>query len=90
MPKDTNTIGVTIRLFTDGIAEQDGYIMPGHAWAGGTIYVQANGAHQIRSGKAVPFNRWAELPLKLEQALEAAGVTLHIGSPADRLYTSQP
>jgi hypothetical protein len=86
MAKDTNTIGVTIRLWTDGIAGKEGYIVPGHAWAGGTIYVQANPAHGIRAGKAVPFNRWAELPLKLEEALEAAGVRLHIGTPADRLY----
>jgi hypothetical protein len=30
----------------------------------------------------------AEIPLKLEEALEAAGVTLHIGQPADKLYKS--
>jgi hypothetical protein len=88
MAKDSRTIGVTIRFWTDDLGPTPGQISPGDAWAGGTITVQANDAHGIKSGKAVPFNRMAELPMKLEKALEAAGVTLHIGPPASKLYQS--
>jgi hypothetical protein len=80
--RDAKTIGVTIRFWN----VEPGVIEPGTAWGAGTIYVQANRAHGIKSGDPVPFNRMAELPLKLEEALEAAGVTLLVGSAAAKLY----
>jgi len=82
--KDSKTIGVTIRFWN----MEPGQVQPGHAWAAGTIYVQANEAHGIKSDEAIPFNRMAEIPLKLEEALAEHGVTLHIGEPASKLYES--
>ena len=62
-----------------------GQVQSGHAWAAGTIAVQANDSHAIKDGETVVFNRMAEIPLKIEEALEAAGVTLNIGQPGDKL-----
>jgi hypothetical protein len=87
MAKDSKTIGVTIRFFTNDLAGQADAVSPGHAWAGGMIYVQANTAHGIKAGDPFPFQRMAEIPLALEKALQASGVTLHLGSPSDKLYT---
>ena len=41
MAKDSKTIGVMIRFWN----MEPGEVQPGHAWAAGTIYVQANDAH---------------------------------------------
>jgi hypothetical protein len=84
MAKDSKTIGVTIRFWN----MEPGEVQPGHVWAAGTITVQANDSHAIKAGETLVFNRMAEIPLKLEEALEAAGVRLHIGQPADKLYES--
>jgi hypothetical protein len=88
MVKPNKTIGLTIRLWTDGISPVKGQISPGNAWAGGMVRVQANPAHGLKAGEDVPFNRWAELVPAIEQALENSGVTLHIGSPASKLFTT--
>lgn len=83
-PHGQKTIKATIYFFTDGLAPE-GEINPGHGWAGGTINVRTNSAHGVKDTTR-NFNRMAEIPLKLEEALEAAGVTLHIGPPSNKLY----
>jgi hypothetical protein len=92
MPKSTDnkTISVTVYFFTDDLADQDGDVIPGHAWAQGQVAVRANATHSIKSGYEVMFNRMADLPAAIEDALIAAGVTLHLpGAPA-KLYAAKP
>jgi hypothetical protein len=57
MAKDSKTIGVTIRFWN----MVPGQVQPGHAWAAGTIYVQANEAHGIKSGEALPEHHRSDL-----------------------------
>jgi hypothetical protein len=91
MPKSTDnkTISVTVYFFTDDLAEQDGDVIPGHAWAQGQVAVRANATHTIKSGHEVMFNRMADLPAAIEDALIAAGVTLHLPAPA-KLFAAKP
>jgi len=54
------------------------------------VAVRANATHGIKSGHEVMFNRMADLPAAIEDALAGAGVTLHLpGAPA-KLYAAKP
>ncbi len=92
MPKsiDNKTISVTVYFFTDDLAQQDGAVIPGHAWPQGQVTVRANATHGIKSGHEVMFNRMADLPAAIEDASAGADVTLHLpGAPA-KLYAAKP
>jgi len=64
MPKSigNKTISLAVYFFTDDLAEQDGAVIPGHAWAQGQVAVRANATHGIKSGHEVMLNRMADLP----------------------------
>jgi hypothetical protein len=83
MAKDSKTIGVTIRLWN--VKDGDDF-QPGHSWAAGSVTVQANSAHGIKAGESFIFNQMSDLMPKLEEALKAAGIKLHIGQEDAKLY----
>lgn len=83
--KGNKTIAVTVYFFTDDLTEDPAQTTP-RAWAQGQVAVQANGRHGLKSGSQVMFNRMAELPGAVEDALTDAGVTLRLTPCAGRLY----
>jgi hypothetical protein len=69
---------VSVRFWTDDIAETPGHVVPGHAWAGGVVVVESNATHGIRrEQQGATFNSMAELPMAIEKAIMRAGLTLH-------------
>jgi hypothetical protein len=69
---------VSVRFWTDEIADTSGHVVPGHAWASGVVVVESNETHGIRrEQKGETFNSMAELPLAIEKAIMRAGITLH-------------
>jgi hypothetical protein len=79
------TITAKIVLFTDD-NPADSAQTSRQAWAQGYVQVPANGRHDIKSGTPVMFNRMADLPGAIEDALTEAGVTLRLTPCASRLY----
>ena len=71
-------IEVRVSLSADGLrGAAEGAIVPGHAWASGVVQVRPSRAHQLHPGAAMPFHGMAQMQVAVEEALEAAGVTLH-------------
>ncbi len=83
--KGNKTIAVTVYFFTDDNPADPAQTSP-EAWAQGQVTVQANGRHGIKSGSEVMFNRMAELPAAVEDALTDAGVALRLTPRAGKLY----
>ncbi len=71
------TIKLTLAFHTTKIAEEEGHIVPKHAWSNGAIKLRTNSLHGISKTKSVPFNSLMELPAVLEQLLIDEGITLH-------------
>ena len=83
-------IEVRIRLWTDGIAEEPGKIIPEHAWAKGVVRMQANEAHGIKSGDPLPFESLLSLGSAIEKALIGHGIVLHISAKMDKYCAPRP
>jgi hypothetical protein len=82
--RDRRMIALTVKFWTNNIAP-GGRIEPRHAWTSGTVRVDANAAHGIRSGRPVPFNSLLSLPAAIERVLVQHQVTLH-ANQRDRKY----
>ena len=80
------TIEVSIRFWTNDIADTSGHIRPGHCWAQGMVSVPVNSSHGIESTESIPFNSIMSLSHVIGQALTNAGVRLHLGSD-ENLFT---
>lgn len=70
-------IELRVRLWTDQMAEGEGEIVPKHAWGGGTVAIESNPSHGIRSGEHIHFNSMAQLPAAIERALIDSKVVIH-------------
>jgi hypothetical protein len=71
-------VRVSVRFWTDDIADSPGHVVPRHAWAAGVVFVESNETHGIpRVQDAATFNSMAELPFAIEKAIIQAGLTLH-------------
>ena len=75
-PHGEKTIAVTVRFWTNDIAQDAGMVEPGHCWASGTVYVKQNASHNIGPGEDWVFNSIDDLPNVIGQALAAQGVTV--------------
>jgi hypothetical protein len=51
---------------------------PKHAWTVGSVHVEANEEHGLRSMKDVKFNSLLQLSSAIEKALKQQGIKLHI------------
>jgi hypothetical protein len=69
-------IRLTVYLSTNKIASGAGKIDQKKARAQGMVQIQANEAHGIAGGTAVPFNSMLEIGIAIEEVLIEAGVKL--------------
>ncbi len=81
------TIEVTIRFFTDEIADKADLIIPKHAWDSGMIYMCRNKTHGIKNKSPKPFNSILDLTSVLSNVLMQHGITLHTGRKLRRLIS---
>jgi hypothetical protein len=73
----TKTIALTVRLWTNDLAD-DGGLIPGHAWDQGTVALIANTLHGVRAVSApVQFSGLMAIGSAVAEVLQASGVTLH-------------
>jgi hypothetical protein len=70
------TFELTIRFFTDDIAEE-GKIMPKHGWTNGAVRMSSNPLHRLKPKGGRPFNSLMELPGVIEKVLIENGIVLH-------------
>ena len=68
---------VTVRFFTNGIAEGEGQIEPKHAWTRDIVRMERNESHGIIPKHSHPFNSLMEIPQVIEKVLIEQGITLH-------------
>jgi hypothetical protein len=76
-PYGTKTLEITIKFWTDGLAETEDKILPKHMHNSGTIRLAANKTHGIPGEKPTPFGSITELPAKIEQLLEHHKIVVH-------------
>lgn len=69
-------IQIKVRCLTRSIAPA-GKIRQKHASTVGTVGIEANPTHGIKSARDIPFNSLLELPARIEQLLIVTGITLH-------------
>jgi hypothetical protein len=69
-------IEIKIRLWTDGIADEEDHIFPKKAWDSGVIYVTPNDLHGIKSNSPVVFNSFGSILKTLEKVLISQGIQL--------------
>ncbi len=72
-------IEVSVRFWTNDIAETEGHIKQKHCWSSGTVTLPRNGSHGISSEEPQPFNSLMELTSAIEQAMIDAGIRMHTG-----------
>ena len=69
-------IQVSVKFWTDGIASEEGHVLPGYCWEGGFVNVEANATHSLKATQPIPFNTLDELVPILISALDDAGVNI--------------
>lgn len=79
------TIEISIRFWTNDIAETSGHVLPKHCWPSGTVSVPVNESHGLASSEPHMFNSLMELPGVIENALIASDIRMHVnkGKPSD-------
>ena len=77
-------IEVKVRFWTNGIAEGEGMILPGHAWSAGVVRMERNESHGIVPESPVPFHSLMHLPAVIEDVLISHGVVLHPSSKTQK------
>jgi hypothetical protein len=79
----SKTLRVSVRFWTNDIADTPGHIVPRHGWTSGVVNVERNEAHGVER-TSVPFHSMAEIPAAIEQAIADAGITLHLDKREQR------
>lgn len=72
-------IEVRVRFWTNDIAQQEGHVVPKHAWTSGVVNIVTNETHGITSAPPLPFHSLLDLGSVIEKALLRQGITLHVG-----------
>lgn len=72
-------IEVRVRFWTNDLAQQEGHVVPKHAWTSGVVNMVANETHTITSEPPLPFHSLLDLGSVIEKALLRQGITLHVG-----------
>lgn len=70
-------IEVKIRFWTNNIAEEEGKVIPKHAWSNGVVRIEANKSHGIRPGPPRPFHSLLDVGAAIERTLIEHGIVLH-------------
>lgn len=70
-------IEVKLRFWTNDIAEDEGKVIPKHAWTGGVVRVERNKSHGIEPSNPVPFHSLLDVGAVIEKVLISHGIVLH-------------
>ena len=76
-PHGDKMIEITIKFWTNSIADTEGMVLPKHMHNSGTIRLVANTTHGIPGEKPTPFGSITELPGKIEELLERHKIVVH-------------
>jgi hypothetical protein len=76
-PHGDKTVEITIRFWTDQLADEKGKLLPKHINNSGKIRMSANKTHGIPSEEAMIFDSITELPAKIEELLEHHKIVVH-------------
>ncbi len=83
-------IEVSLRFWTNGISEEDGKVIPKHAWTSGVVRIQGNESHGIVSGNPLPFHSLLEIGSVVEKVLLEHGIVLHPSTKMDKYCAPRP
>jgi hypothetical protein len=83
-------IQVTLRFWTNDIAEDDKSILPRNAWTSGVVSVERNKSHGIKPLPPKPFHTLLDLSAVIESVLIAHGITLHPSRKMDKYVKTRP
>jgi hypothetical protein len=81
-------IEVTIRFWTDDLAEQPGHVVPKKCWSSGVVRVSPNQSHGITGKNPVPFNSLSQIVPTIEELFIAHGIKV-VPSSHERRYRPQ-
>ena len=70
-------IEVSLRFWTNDLAESKDKIKPKHAWSSGVVRMQGNESHGIVPGNPKPFHSLLDVGAVIEAVLISHGVILH-------------
>lgn len=70
-------IEVKIRFWTNNLADEDGHVVPKHAWANGVVRIEGNKSHGIKPGKPQPFHSLLDMGTVIEKVLIEQDIVLH-------------
>jgi hypothetical protein len=76
-------IEIKVRFWTNGVAKEEGKIVPKHAWSGGVVRIKKNKSHAIVPLSPVPFNSLMEIAAAIEKVLIEHDIAIH---PSDKMY----
>jgi len=76
-PHGTKMVEITIKFWTDGLAETEDKVLPKHMHNSGNIRLAANKTHGIAAEKPTVFNSITELPAKIEELLAHHKIVVH-------------
>jgi len=69
-------IEVKLRFWTNNIANQDGQIVPKHAWSAGVVRIESNKSHGIVPSAPKPFHSLLDVGAVIEKLLIEQGIML--------------
>ena len=70
-------IRLTVRFWTNNIADKKGTVRPKHAWTSGVVKLEGNSLHGIKGGEPIVFRGLLEIGRAIEQALISGEIRLH-------------
>lgn len=79
--KGKKMIRLSVRFWTNNIADKKGTVRPKHGWSSGVVKLEANPQHGIKAGKPFVFRSLLEMGSAIEKSLIAGGIRLH---PSDK------
>ncbi len=86
MKKDNKMISIEIKFWTNDI-NQEGGVLPKHAWDSGMIKLHMNDRHGIPSTPPKPFNSLMQINHVIEEMLVEHGIKLHQSRIANLYYS---
>ena len=70
-------IEIKLRFWTDQIADEQGKVIPKHAWSSGMVRIEGNKSHGITPSKPLPFHSLLDMGAVVEKVLLEHKVVLH-------------
>jgi hypothetical protein len=86
-PHGAKTVELTVRFWTDGIAEHDALVLQGFCWESGSVRFPVSETHGIKDQEWVQFERLNDIVPAIYEAARRAGVRILANTyekPAER------